>query len=187
MSWYRHKLERDLQRWQAAGWVTPGGAGAIRNDLEQRRAALTAAPVLAVLGAGPVRLCGHEFRGGALDGNVETCPSRLAGRHSVGLLRRRRAAVSAPAPRLCARRRAGRHCRLGCQHHADRPDVPHGGQSARRPLAMDGRCVAGRRAGPLRGGPGCDLRALERLVRLGAPLERDGALVVSDPVERCGC
>ncbi|HEX2336018.1 MAG TPA: DUF2157 domain-containing protein [Hyphomicrobiaceae bacterium] len=51
MSWYRHRLERDLQRWQAAGWVTPGGAGAIRNDLEQRRAALTAAPVLAVLGA----------------------------------------------------------------------------------------------------------------------------------------
>ena len=31
MSWYRHKLERDLQRWQAAGWVSPGGAGASRR------------------------------------------------------------------------------------------------------------------------------------------------------------
>src|SRR5262245_2617635 len=51
MSFYRYRLERDLERWQAAGWLTPGGAGAIRNDLEQRRRAFTAAPVLAVLGA----------------------------------------------------------------------------------------------------------------------------------------
>ena len=51
MSWYRHKLERDLARWQAAGWVTPGGAGAIRNDLAQRKSLISAAPVLAILGA----------------------------------------------------------------------------------------------------------------------------------------
>ncbi|HEU0060091.1 MAG TPA: DUF2157 domain-containing protein [Hyphomicrobiaceae bacterium] len=51
MSWYRSKLERDLKRWQAAGWVTPDGAGAIRRDLDQSKAAFAAAPVLAVLGA----------------------------------------------------------------------------------------------------------------------------------------
>ena len=51
MSWYRSKLERDLKRWQAAGWVTPDGAGAIRKDLDQTKSAFAAAPVLAVLGA----------------------------------------------------------------------------------------------------------------------------------------
>jgi uncharacterized membrane protein len=51
MSWYRYKLERDLARWQAAGWVTPGGAGAIRNELAARKSLLSAAPVLAILGA----------------------------------------------------------------------------------------------------------------------------------------
>lgn len=51
MSWYRSKLERDLKRWQAAGWVTPDGAGAIRRDLDQNKSAFAAAPVLAVLGA----------------------------------------------------------------------------------------------------------------------------------------
>jgi uncharacterized membrane protein len=51
MSWYHHKLERDLERWVAAGWVTPAGAGAIRNDLDARRKALPAAAILALLGA----------------------------------------------------------------------------------------------------------------------------------------
>ncbi len=51
MSLYRYRLERDLEHWQAAGWLTPGAAGAIRNDLDQRRRAFTAAPVLAVFGA----------------------------------------------------------------------------------------------------------------------------------------
>jgi uncharacterized membrane protein len=51
MSWYRTKLERDLKRWQAAGWLSPTAAGAIRGDLDQRRSLFTAGPVLAVLGA----------------------------------------------------------------------------------------------------------------------------------------
>jgi len=51
MSFYRTKLERDLKRWQAAGWVSPAAAGAIRGDLDQRSARFTAGPVLAVLGA----------------------------------------------------------------------------------------------------------------------------------------
>jgi uncharacterized membrane protein len=51
MSLYRYRLERDLERWQAAGWLTPSAAGAIRNDLDQKRRAFTAAPVLAILGA----------------------------------------------------------------------------------------------------------------------------------------
>ena len=51
MSLYRYRLERDLERWQAAGWLTPTAAGAIRNDLDQNRRAFTAAPVLAILGA----------------------------------------------------------------------------------------------------------------------------------------
>src|SRR5262245_28338203 len=51
MAWYRSKLERDLKRWQAAGWVTSEGAGAIRRDLDQHNSAFAAAPVLAVLGA----------------------------------------------------------------------------------------------------------------------------------------
>jgi uncharacterized membrane protein len=51
MSWYRTKLERDLARWQAAGWLTPTGAGAIRRDLDQRKSLFGAAPALAVLGA----------------------------------------------------------------------------------------------------------------------------------------
>ena len=51
MSWDRTKLERDLKRWQAAGWVSPTAAGAIRGDLDERRSLFTAGPVLAVLGA----------------------------------------------------------------------------------------------------------------------------------------
>jgi uncharacterized membrane protein len=51
MSWYRSKLERDLKRWQEAGWLTADGAGAIRRDLDQTKPAFAAAPILAVLGA----------------------------------------------------------------------------------------------------------------------------------------
>src|SRR5262252_8197097 len=51
MSWYRHKVERDLARWQAAGWVSEAGAGAIRADLVARRSPFGVAPVFAMLGA----------------------------------------------------------------------------------------------------------------------------------------
>jgi uncharacterized membrane protein len=51
MSWYRNKLERDLVRWQAAGWVTEPGATAIRADLRTRRSAFGIASVFAMLGA----------------------------------------------------------------------------------------------------------------------------------------
>ncbi len=51
MSWYRHRVERDLARWQAAGWVSGTGASAIRNDLQSRKSPFSAASILAVLGA----------------------------------------------------------------------------------------------------------------------------------------
>jgi uncharacterized membrane protein len=51
MSWYRHRVERDLQRWQAAGWVDGAGAAAIKSDLATARSPFSAAPVLAILGA----------------------------------------------------------------------------------------------------------------------------------------
>ena len=65
----------------------------------------------------------------------------------MGLLRRRRLAVPAPARCLRARRRAGRHRRLRRQHHADRADVPHGGQPARRGAAVGAGRAAGGGAG----------------------------------------
>ena len=51
MSWYRHKLERDLVRWQTAGWVSATGASAIRADLASRRSPFGVAPIFAMLGA----------------------------------------------------------------------------------------------------------------------------------------
>jgi len=51
MSWYRHKVERDLARWQAAGWVSETGAGAIRADLVSRKSPFGVAPIFAMLGA----------------------------------------------------------------------------------------------------------------------------------------
>ena len=51
MSWYRHRVERDLKRWQAAGWVSDTGAAAIEADLKTSKSPFSAAPILAVLGA----------------------------------------------------------------------------------------------------------------------------------------
>ena len=51
MSWYRHKVERDLTRWQTSGWVSEAGASAIRSDLASRKSPFGVAPVFAVLGA----------------------------------------------------------------------------------------------------------------------------------------
>jgi uncharacterized membrane protein len=51
MSWYRSKVERDLARWQSAGWVSEDGASAIRAEIAARKPVLSAAGVLAVLGA----------------------------------------------------------------------------------------------------------------------------------------
>src|SRR5215831_1024847 len=51
MSWYRHKVERDLARWQTAGWVSEAGASAIRSDLASRRSPFGIAPIFAMLGA----------------------------------------------------------------------------------------------------------------------------------------
>jgi uncharacterized membrane protein len=44
-------VERDVARWQAAGWVSDAGAAAIRAELAARRAAVGAAEVLAILAA----------------------------------------------------------------------------------------------------------------------------------------
>ena len=51
MSWYRHKVERDLARWQTAGWVNEAGASAIRADLQSRKSPFGVAPIFAILGA----------------------------------------------------------------------------------------------------------------------------------------
>ncbi len=51
MSWYRHRVERDLARWQTAGWVSEAGATAIRTDLRSRRSPFGIAPIFAILGA----------------------------------------------------------------------------------------------------------------------------------------
>src|SRR5262249_28673142 len=51
MSWYRHKVERDLAHWRTAGWVSEAGAGAIRADLLSRRSPFGVAPIFAMLGA----------------------------------------------------------------------------------------------------------------------------------------
>ena len=49
--WYRQSIERDLQRWQAAGWISDTGTAAIRADLASRKPPLGAAAILAMLGA----------------------------------------------------------------------------------------------------------------------------------------
>jgi uncharacterized membrane protein len=51
MSWYRNKVERDLARWQTAGWVNEAGATAIRGDLQSRKSPFGAAPIFGILGA----------------------------------------------------------------------------------------------------------------------------------------
>jgi len=51
MSWYRSKVERDLARWQTAGWVNEAGASAIRADLQSRKSPFGVAPIFAILGA----------------------------------------------------------------------------------------------------------------------------------------
>jgi uncharacterized membrane protein len=51
MSWYRHRVERDLARWQIAGWVNGAGAAAIRADLQSRTSPFRVAPIFATLGA----------------------------------------------------------------------------------------------------------------------------------------
>src|SRR6476660_5855028 len=51
MSWYRHRVERDLARWQTAGWVNEAGAAAIRTDLQSRASPFGVAPIFAILGA----------------------------------------------------------------------------------------------------------------------------------------
>ncbi|MBX9587964.1 MAG: DUF2157 domain-containing protein [Hyphomonadaceae bacterium] len=51
MSWYSHRVERDLARWQAAGWVSDTGATAIKSDLAARKSAISAAGIFAILGA----------------------------------------------------------------------------------------------------------------------------------------
>lgn len=51
MSWYKQRVERDLARWQSAGWVSDSGAASIKTDLASRKSAFGAAAIFAVLGA----------------------------------------------------------------------------------------------------------------------------------------
>ena len=47
----RNRQLRDIDRWQAAGWITPQGAERIRGDLASRRSGVGLAGVLATLAA----------------------------------------------------------------------------------------------------------------------------------------
>jgi uncharacterized membrane protein len=49
--WYRQRVERDVSRWQAAGWIDEAGSTAIRADLASRKSPFGAAAILAMLGA----------------------------------------------------------------------------------------------------------------------------------------
>lgn len=48
---YRRRVERDLVRWREAGWITPAGEGAIRDDLTKNVRTLGLANSLAILSA----------------------------------------------------------------------------------------------------------------------------------------
>ena len=47
----RNRLLRDVERWQAQGWIAPAGAASIRADLAARRSGMGLAQVLATLAA----------------------------------------------------------------------------------------------------------------------------------------
>ena len=51
MSWYSQRVERDLARWQAAGWVGDAGAASIKSDLASRTSTFGVAGIFAILGA----------------------------------------------------------------------------------------------------------------------------------------
>lgn len=51
MFWYSQRVERDLARWQTAGWVSDTGAAAIKTDLASRQSAIGVAGIFAILGA----------------------------------------------------------------------------------------------------------------------------------------
>ena len=51
MSWYSQRVERDLARWQSAGWVSDTGAASIKSDLATRKSAFGTAGIFAILGA----------------------------------------------------------------------------------------------------------------------------------------
>src|SRR5919198_2101439 len=51
MERYRSRLERDLPRWQAQGWVSKEGAGAILKELEAAGRGVGLSATLAILGA----------------------------------------------------------------------------------------------------------------------------------------
>ena len=43
MSWYRHRVERDLARWQNAGWVSEAGAD-VGSAMDSARTLVIAPP-----------------------------------------------------------------------------------------------------------------------------------------------
>ena len=96
MSWYRNKVERDLARWQTAGWVSEAGSAAIRADLASRKSAVRRGADLCHARRRAVRLCRDELRRGTLGGDVEAgAAGAAAGRHC--------GAATAPPPALFQR------------------------------------------------------------------------------------
>ena len=147
MSWYRKRVERDLARWQTAGWVSEAGAAAIRADLAIAQAAVRRGADPGHPRCGAVRLCCHELRRGQLERDVASSRGWRCCWGRCGPATAARPILFArQLERLRARGRARRHRRVRRQHHADRADVPHGGQPAGRRAAVGAGRAAGRRA-----------------------------------------
>ena len=97
MSWYRHRVERDLARWQTAGWVSEAGAAAIRTDLQSRKSPFGVAPIFAMLGAVLFGFAVMSFVAAHWTAMSKLARLALLLVDAVGLLRRRRRPVPAPA------------------------------------------------------------------------------------------
>jgi hypothetical protein len=145
--WYGQKVERDLSRWQAAGWISDTGASAIRADLASRKPPFGAAAILAMLGAVLFGFAIMSFVAANWDAMSKLSRLLLLLADAVGLLRRRAWLFQTAAADVRAGRRARRHRRVRRQHHADLADVPHGGQPARRRAAVGAGRRCWRRAG----------------------------------------
>ena len=60
---YASRIDRDLQAWQAAGWVTTEGAASIRKDLASRTSLFALGPILAILAAVLIGFAAMSFIG----------------------------------------------------------------------------------------------------------------------------
>ena len=180
MSWYRIRVERDLARWQTAGWVNEAGAArhphrsAIRAIAVRRRADLRHPRRRAV------RLRRHELRRRPLDGHVQAraaracCSATLWGCYgAAALLFQRQLDAFAQAAVLGGIAVYGASIMLIAQMYHMEGNPPDA------VLMWALGALAGRRAGAIAAGAGRNLRAAGRVDLLGARAQRRGALELS--------